>query len=45
VFVLLSGSSGAGKTTLIAALPTRVDRLAFHELGEFAERPWAALDL
>jgi hypothetical protein len=41
VFILLSGSSGAGKTTLGAALPARVDRLAFHELGEFADRPWA----
>jgi hypothetical protein len=41
VFFLLSGSSGAGKTTLGIALPARVDRLAFHELGEFADSPWA----
>jgi hypothetical protein len=38
---LLSGSSGAGKTTLGRAVAERLEGLAFHELGEFADRPWA----
>lgn len=38
---LLSGSSGAGKTTLGRAVAEGLERLAFHELGEFADRPWA----
>jgi hypothetical protein len=41
VLFLLSGSSGAGKTTLGRAVAERVERLVFHELGEFADRPWS----
>jgi hypothetical protein len=40
VLFLLSGSSGAGKTTLARALDGRVADLAVHELGELAERRW-----
>jgi hypothetical protein len=41
VLFLVSGSSGAGKSTLATAVARRVERLAVHELGEFAEQPWA----
>jgi hypothetical protein len=40
VLFLLSGSSGAGRTTLARAVGDRVDDLAVHELGELADRPW-----
>jgi adenylate kinase family enzyme len=38
---VLSGSSGAGKTTLAEAISERVSRLHVHEPGEIAEEPWS----
>jgi hypothetical protein len=38
---VLSGSSGAGKTTLAQAIYRRVARLRVHELSEIAEEPWS----
>jgi energy-coupling factor transporter ATP-binding protein EcfA2 len=38
---IVSGSSGAGKTTLATAISGLVSRLHVHELGEIAEEPWS----
>jgi hypothetical protein len=40
VLFLLSGASGAGKSTFARAVADRVEQLVVHELGELADRSW-----
>jgi chloramphenicol 3-O-phosphotransferase len=41
MLLVLSGSSGAGKTTLARAVSGLIAGLHVHELGEIADEPWS----